>query len=118
MGSPVMKDQRRTARSVIVILPDEIDVVNAESVYEQLNSAFVPGVAVVVADMTSTSFCDSSGFGLITLAHQHATALLGQLRLAIPPGDVRRILQLLGLDQVLLVYPTLKAALADHSHSA
>ncbi len=111
-----MKDLQRTAEPVIVALPDEIDAVNAESVYEQLSAAFVPGVTVVVADMTSTRFCDSRGAWQLTLAHQHATAR-GQLRVAVPPGGVRRVLELLGLDQVLHLYPTVAAALADDRHS-
>jgi anti-anti-sigma regulatory factor len=53
-----MTDLQRTAEPVIVRLPAEIDVSNAESVYDQLCSVCAPGFAVV-ADLTSTTFCDS-----------------------------------------------------------
>jgi anti-sigma B factor antagonist len=105
-----MTDLQRTAESVIVRLPDEIDVANAESVYNQLCSLCAPSFAVV-ADLTATTFCDSLGVRQILLAHQYARALGAELRLVVPPaGGVRQVLELLGLDQVLLLYPTVEAA--------
>jgi anti-anti-sigma factor len=105
-----MTDLQRTAEPVIVRLPAEIDVSNAESVYDQLCSVCAPGFAVV-ADLTSTAFCDSLGVRQMVLAHQHARVMGAELRLAVPSGGVRRVLELLGLDQVLLLYPTVEAAL-------
>jgi anti-sigma B factor antagonist len=70
-----------------------------------------PGFAAV-ADLTSTTFCDSLGARQMVLAHRHARALGAELRLALPSGGVRRVLELLGLDQVLLLYPTVESALS------
>jgi anti-sigma B factor antagonist len=64
----------------------------------------------VIADLTSTTFCDSLGARQLVLAHQDAKALGAQLRLALLSGNVRRVLELMGLDQVLLLYPTVQAA--------
>jgi len=41
---------------VVVVLPDEIDIVNADYVGERLAVAIVPGVAVVIVDLTVTVF--------------------------------------------------------------
>jgi anti-anti-sigma regulatory factor len=46
---------------VIVALPPEIDAANAEQACEKLYEAFASGAAVVIADLTATTFCDSSG---------------------------------------------------------
>ena len=105
-----MTDLQRKAEPVIVRLPAEIDVANAESLYDQLCSACAPGFAVV-ADLTSTTFCDSLGVRRMMLAHQYARALGAELRFAVPSGGVRRVLELLGLDQLLVLYPTVEAAL-------
>lgn len=103
-------DLQTLVAPVVVALPEEIDISNADSMREQLRSAFRPGVAVVIADMTSTAFCDMSGWRNLLSAHDDAGADGVQLRLVIPPGGVRRVLKLLGFDRVLAVYPSLDSA--------
>lgn len=97
----------------IVRLPDRIDQANAESVHEQLWAACAPR-ATVVADLTSTRFCDSTGIRNITGAHERAKALEGQLRLVVPAG----VVDLLGLDEVLLIFPTVAAAIHGYADGA
>jgi len=94
----------------VVALPAEIDMANAESVGERLGSAFTPGVTVVIADMTSTVFCDSYGMRCLVLAYRCA-GRPARLRLAVPDTRVRQVLRLAGLDRLLPVYPSLGAAL-------
>ena len=96
----------------VVVLPDEIDILNAGSVGEQLVAAIVPGVDVVVADLTVTTFCDCAGVHSLLLAFRKASANSAELRLAVGSIAVVRILKLVGADEVLLVYPDLGAALA------
>ncbi|HEX4660822.1 MAG TPA: STAS domain-containing protein [Streptosporangiaceae bacterium] len=110
-----MADPEHATGPVVVVLPAEIDIVNAEGIGEQLRSALRPGVTVVIADMTSTVFCDSSGMRHLVLVHDYATAHDAQLRLAVPPGHVLRILKLMGLDHLLPIYPSLATALTDGS---
>jgi anti-anti-sigma factor len=95
---------------VIVVLPDEVDITNAESMREQLRTEFRPGVAVVIADMTSTAFCDVACFRNLLIAHSEAGANGTQLRLVIGPGPVFRVLMMLGFDHRLDVYPSLRLA--------
>jgi anti-sigma B factor antagonist len=95
-----------------VVLPAEIDVTNSELVHDKLVAALTPGVGVVVADMTSTNFCDSSGVHAVIFAHEAAAARGVQMRIAVSPeGSVRRVLQLIGVASVVPVYPTLAEAL-------
>ena len=107
-----MSDAERVPAPVIVTLPAEIDAANAESVGERLRAAFTPGVTVVIADMTATVFCDSAGMRHLILADDCAAAHGAQLRLAVLPGHVLRVLKLMGLDRLLSIYPSLAAALA------
>ena len=57
----VMIDSECLIGPAVVVLPDEIDFLNADSVGERLAAALVPGVAVVIADLTVTVFCDCAG---------------------------------------------------------
>jgi anti-anti-sigma factor len=107
----VISDRELVTGAVIVVLPDEIDAVNAESLAELLGAAIVPGVTVVVADLTGTSFCDCAGINSLLLASRQASASNAELRLAVRSPAVLRILELTGADQVLRVYPDLAAAL-------
>src|SRR5215468_9460235 len=85
--------------AVVVALPAEIDMANADRAGQQLGAAFAPGVKTVIADMTATKFCDSSGISMLARAHKQALASGTQLRLV-------------EMDYLLPIYPTLSQALA------
>jgi anti-sigma B factor antagonist len=107
-----MSDQAARTMPVVVVLPTEIDVTNSEQIHDQLVAAMAPGVDVVIADMSATSFCDSSGVHAIMFAHEAAVARGVKLRLAVPPdGSVRRVLQLIGAGRILSVYSSLAEAM-------
>jgi anti-sigma B factor antagonist len=106
-----MNDFPHSTEPVIIKLPAEIDVVNAEETGWLLMSAFTPG-GVVIADMTATAFCDSLGIKKLLAAHYQASDLGCQLRLALPGGQVLRVLKLLRADSVLAIYPTRAEALS------
>jgi anti-sigma B factor antagonist len=97
---------------VIVRLPAEIDIANAADVGEQLRSAFTPGITLVIADLTATVFCDSSGLRQLLLAHRRAKACHAEVRFAIPHREVLGVLQVTELDRLLPVYPSLGAAVS------
>jgi anti-sigma B factor antagonist len=108
-----MRDHERLKRPVIVPLPAEIDMANAEDVGEQLRLAFAPDVTVVIADLGSTVFCDCAGSRQLVLAHKRAVASNRELRVVISSSTVLRVLAILGFDRVLEIYPDLAAALAS-----
>jgi anti-sigma B factor antagonist len=108
-------DLQQSAEPVIVRLPAEIDLINAEDVGEQLRSAFTRGAAVVIADLTSTVLCDSSGTRQLVVSHNHADFHDAQMRFVIPDLNVLRIVTLTGLDQLLSIYPSLDAAVSAGS---
>jgi anti-sigma B factor antagonist len=108
--------------AVVVALPAEIDMANAGQLGQQLGSAFAPSVTTVIADMTATTFCYSSGIKMLLQARKQAVANRTQLRLAVPSAAVRRALTLVRMDQLVPIYPTLSQALAAEpvpgSHAA
>jgi anti-sigma B factor antagonist len=107
-----MNDQASRVAPVIVELPAEIDVTNSGQVFDRLVEALMPGVEIVIADLTSTSFCDSSGVRMIVRAHEGAAARGVRLELAVPlEGSVRRVLQLTGVSTLMAIYPSLEEAI-------
>jgi anti-sigma B factor antagonist len=107
-----MADEAAGTAPVVVTLPAEIDVTNSDEVHEQLIAACAPGVALVIADLTSTRFCDSSGVHAIMHAYERALGRDIRLWLAVPEvGSVRRVLQLTGVGRLMPVYPSLQDAM-------
>jgi len=98
--------------AVVVALPAEIDMASADRVGQQLGAAFGPGVETIIADMTATRFCDSSGISVLVRAHKQAVANGAQLRLVVVSTVVLRSLRLVQMDDLLPIYPTLSEALA------
>jgi len=94
-------------------MPGQIDLANAEEVRESLLTALATGAGVVVADLTATDYCDSTGFRTLAAVHRIGAADGRQLRLAVlSAGVVARTLTVLELEKLLHVYPTVSAALS------
>jgi anti-sigma B factor antagonist len=107
-----MSEQVSQATPAIVVLPAEIDVTNSDQVLAQLAAALAPGAPLVVADMTATVFCDTSGVRTLVEANQQAQTQNAGFRIAIPSeGSVRRVLELTGIIRVLPVYFGLEDAI-------
>jgi anti-anti-sigma factor len=96
----------------VVVLPAELDYSNADQAGRELAAALASGASVVIADLTATTFCDSPGARMLWLAHNRAVEKRVGLRLVVTSAAVRRVLEIMELDDLLRIYPTLDAALA------
>jgi anti-sigma B factor antagonist len=97
----------------VVAVPGEIDVTTVDQLRQVLVEAASSGHPTIVVDMTSTTFCDSSGLHALLIAHRRAVSEGGELRLAMPPGNpVNRIMTLTGLGGIMPRFPSLNEALA------
>ena len=106
-----MSDDFDVQRPVIVTMPQGIDADNASAVSDTLAAAFAQGAMTVVADCTPTTFCDSVGFNTLLLTNQKAQAAKAALLFVIAPnGLLRRVLELLEMQDALAVYPSIDAA--------
>jgi anti-sigma B factor antagonist len=107
-----MLDGPRSAPVAVVSLPAEIDLTNAEVVTARVRASLQPGATAVIADLTSTVFCDSAGIRQLLLASDLAQASGARLLLAAPEdGAVRRVLRVTGMHRLLPAYSTVQAAL-------
>jgi anti-anti-sigma factor len=97
----------------IVALPAEIDITNAGQVGAELAKAFQSHPSVVIADMSLTVFCDSSGVRQLLIASDAASECKSELRLVVASDAVVRVFRILGVDAVLKVYRSMGQALGD-----
>ena len=95
----------------VVVLPEEIDAVNADMVTDTLLTVLNRTGASVIADMSRTTFCDAAGIRAIIRAHIRARSLDTGLRVVLTSPIVRRIFQLTRVDELVRVYPALGLAL-------
>ena len=95
----------------IVALPREVDISNAPRIGRVLLGAFGPRATVVIADMSLTEFCDSSGIRHLLIANDAASARGCELRVVLPSPSVLQVMQIMGVDQVLRIYSSLGEAL-------
>jgi anti-sigma B factor antagonist len=104
-------------QAAVVSLPDEIDISNVGQVREDLLSIINRGTALLVVDMSTTTFCDSAGVDALVRAFKRATASSAGMRLVVATPAVQRILAITGVDQLIDIYPTVAAAMAVVDHA-
>jgi anti-anti-sigma factor len=103
---------RQHDEQVVITLPEEIDVTNSPGLRETLLAVISRRPVLVVADMTATTFCDSSGMNVIVTAYRQAVAVGADMRLVIGHPAARRVFELNGIDTVIGIYPDLPSALS------
>lgn len=113
--SRLIRKRPAPANVAVVRLPAEIDSSNAEQIHQRLCAALTPGVRVVVADLTATTFCDVAGVRSLARARNYATAMNAQVRLAVRPGPVRRVLAMVSLGAQFLIYASASEAVAEQA---
>jgi anti-sigma B factor antagonist len=97
----------------VVAAPEEIDITSAPALRSALLEAAAHGT--LVADMTLTQFCDSSGLHALLAAHKRAQAGGGELLLVISAIAVLRVFAITGMDRVIPNFTSLDQALAQTS---
>jgi anti-anti-sigma factor len=93
-------------------MPAEIDMTNSSDVSDLLAAVIRQSPEVITADMTATTFCDSAGVSALAHAYELAAAGGSELLLALGGSPTARIIQLIGLDQIVPVYRDVQQSLA------
>lgn len=119
MAVVVLSDERFPTtwsdRIAVVAGAREIDLTNAESFRDALLSALNDGALGLIVDLTATVFIDSAGITALVRASRRAAASETAVRLAVTAPAVLRVLDLVGVDQLIEVYPDVTAAAASLS---
>ncbi|MFH8805420.1 STAS domain-containing protein [Streptomyces sp. NPDC017936] len=95
----------------VLTVAGEIDHHTGDQLHRALDTSGTARPRIVV-NMRQVTFMDSTGINILITAHQAVTEADGWLRLAAPTDSVQRVLQLVGVDQLIKCHPTLREALA------
>ncbi|MFF3346663.1 STAS domain-containing protein [Streptomyces sp. NPDC002779] len=106
--------EHTTAGVHVLALAGEIDHTTAD-VFRQALTDDDRSVRYTVIDFRDVTFMDSSGINVLVVANNEARACGGWLRLAHTPAPVLQLLRIVGLDDVIPLYPTLDQALAPET---
>jgi len=97
---------------VVVRLAGELDLYNAAEVGAAVEQAAQGAPGRLVVDLTEVSFVDSTALGTLFEAKRGLQQSIRFL-LAAPSDDVRRALEVSGLESHFAVHDTVEAALAS-----
>jgi anti-anti-sigma factor len=112
MTSPDVEVLRPRAGAAVVVLTGEHDLATRDGLHEVVFS-LLETQELVVADLSTVQFVDSSTLGVLVSAERQASAAGKQFRLQLGTEPiVRRILEISGLLSILDCYPTRDEALA------
>lgn len=101
----------------VVALSGEIDGTGAQELGARLLREFEHGHHRIVLDMSGVSYLNSAGIGELAMAAKRARGLQGDLALCCLQDRVRRVIELVRMDQLLVIASDREcacAALADH----
>lgn len=101
---------RESPRGVTVGVSGDLDVLTAPQLRECVASLVEQGRVDLIIDLRPTEFLDSSGLSALVGAVKRVRAEGGDLGIICPPGNVRRLIEVVGLDQVFSLYDSPESA--------
>ena len=99
----------------VVTAAGEIDAATADTLATAVAGALTDGHKQVLLDFAQVSFIDSTGLAVLVRAHRAAVAADARFAVVHPTPHTRKLIRVLGLDQLLHVYDGHEQALADEA---
>ena len=84
----------------------EIDIATSPQLKLALDEAIRESVGAFVLDLCEVEFLDSSGLNLVLRARAALAREARPLAIVCPPGPVRRVMEIAGVDDLLFLYDT------------
>jgi anti-sigma B factor antagonist len=100
----------RAGSTAVVRFPAQVDLTVADDARDAMLAALSQGAALLIADMTRTTFCDSAGINALVRAARRAAAGGAVLRVATASQPVLRVFFLVGIDRLIEIRPTVAEA--------
>ncbi len=105
-GSPPFKvSVKDSDEGVILVIEGELDIANAPALGEALVQVADGLEGDLILDIRSVSFIGSSGLTLFVNAHKKLRSLGHELVIVGPTPQTRRLFEIAGLDEALIVRP-------------
>ncbi|MEW1568416.1 STAS domain-containing protein [Streptomyces sp. NPDC093509] len=101
--------RRDAATGPVLEIVGDLDYASAPDLRQALDTLTLTDGHLLVLDLNSLKYCDSSGLSALLAARNLATEHGARIALAAVPADTARILSLTGLDQVFPMHPDARA---------
>jgi len=98
---------------VAVHIAGSVDGLTSDDLQRVFSSEVEAGHHQLVADFGAVDYTSSAGLRVLLATLKRARSLGGDLRLAGPHAEVRKVLELSGFTGILSVYDTVDAAVAS-----
>lgn len=95
---------RRAGERTVISVSGDLDVLTAPQLRDQLLDAIESGSRDLYVDLTDCEFVDSSGWSALVAGLKRLRSLDGDLGLICPQGNVRRLVEVVALDQLFALY--------------
>ena len=95
----------------VVSVSGELDQATAPSLRTELTTA-LDGDGAVIVNLRECSFIDSTGLSLLIEAQRHLADGARRFAVCCPDDEVRRLLELTGIDRAIALYETRDDAVA------
>jgi anti-anti-sigma factor len=102
---------RSIGTHALVALAGELDVSTVGLLYEQFAALATEGICHVALSMAEVTFVDSTALSVMITEHKRTESMNGELIIFSPSDQLRRLLQITGLDSYLNIRP--KTALSE-----
>lgn len=95
----------------LVVVAGEVDVATAPALRDQLDGAIDRGTPWLVVDLSSVSFIDSTGLGVLIGASKRMEEDGGSLRLVVAEPRILKLFEITGLLDLFTIVPSRDQAL-------
>jgi anti-sigma B factor antagonist len=99
----------------VVTAVGEIDAATVDIAGDAVVAALEAGNRQVFLDFARVTFIDSTGLGMLVKSHRTAEAAGARFAVVHPTPQTRKLIGVLGLDQLLRIYDSPEQALAADS---
>ncbi|MFF8387793.1 STAS domain-containing protein [Streptomyces kanasensis] len=96
---------RTTATGPLLRIAGDLDYATSEELRTHVTGLRLEPGQCLVLELGGMEFCDSSGITALLVARHHATAAGADVALTAVPDHTRRILRIVGLDQIFTIRP-------------
>jgi anti-sigma B factor antagonist len=108
---PFSAETTPTDYGLLIDVAGELDIATAPDLRRAL-AARAPEGGLLLVDLTSATFMDSSGLSVVLALHAELRAAGARLAIVCPPGPVYLLFEVTGVEDELPLFPTREAALA------
>jgi anti-sigma B factor antagonist len=109
--SPLKLAERRDGDAVVLSAEGIVDMAAAPTLTDQIRTALRQRPAALVVDLTRVTFLATAGMSVLMEAHRKSGELDIPFRVVAQGPVTAKAMQLLGIDDLLAIYPTVATAL-------